>query len=449
MRKRLLAGAALALLAALAIGAYGAFLGRRLDTPQFQRSLVDRASATLGAEVRVRSMELSLLSGITLEGLAVANPAPFRGDLLSADALVLRYRLWPLLAGRVDVERLALERPVLGLVADAKGAFNYERLGTADAKAGPVSPAAAVPLRLDVKRLAVADGSILLADRAGARLLVAEGAHLRSAFVVEGGSWQGSGEASVATASLGDVLFLKDVRAPLVASRRELRLAPVRARVAGGEATGEVRVRLEGGFRYEAGLEARGVAVRTLLSEAKSAAAVSGTLRATARFEGTGGMATLRGRGEGTVDGCRLERAGALVLLAGILGVPELESPDLDECRAEFTQTGSVVRTPVLRLSGKAVRLTGEGAVDLETSRLDYRMSLGLAPRLLAKVTRPELRSAFRDQGDGFSTVEFRLHGTTAAPRTDLLSRLGRAAAGEAAKGQVERLLGRKIFRAP
>jgi len=73
-------------------------------------------------------------------------------------------------------------------------------------------------------------------------------------------------------------------------------------------------------------------------------------------------------------------------------------------------------------------------------------MTLALAPRLLAKITRPELRPAFKPAADGFSAIDFRLYGTTLEPQTDLVSRIGKAAATEAAKDQVNRLLKRKIF---
>jgi hypothetical protein len=121
-----------------------------------------------------------------------------------------------------------------------------------------------------------------------------------------------------------------------------------------------------------------------------------------------------------------VEHGRTLTLLAGILQVPELASPDFDECRAEFTQSGYRLSTPVLSLKGPAVQLTGKGTVNLGTYGLDYQMSLALAPRLFAKVTRPELRPGFQPRGDGFFAIDFRLYGTTLDPQTDLVSRIGR-----------------------
>ena len=92
------------------------------------------------------------------------------------------------------------------------------------------------------------------------------------------------------------------------------------------------------------------------------------------------------------------------------------------------------------------MQVTGEGNVHLASYALDYRMNLALAPQLFAKVTRPELRPAFRQRADGFSTIDFHLYGTTLAPQTDLLSRVAKGAATEAAKSQLNRLFKRKIF---
>ena len=446
MRRALLAGVALVLVVVLAAAGYGVHLVGQLNTPAFQKALLAQASATAGADVRVKEMDISLLSGISLKGIAIANPAPFPGDFLTAEAFVLRYRLRPLLAGRVEVERLALERPRLALAMDARGGFNYERLGSAASTGAGKTPAAAAPLRISLKQLAVEDASVVMTDHTKARLLTVEGADFRSAFEVEGGLARGSGKATIATVNLADLLFVRGVAAPLSMSKETVTLAPIRGRVAGGTATGDLTVHLKGGFRYVANLEVKGANVTTLLSEAKSAAGVSGTLAAKGTFEGSGGLSTMKGRGQGTIADCRVEHGRTLALVAGILQVPELASPAFDECRAEFTQSGIRLSTPVLRLVGKTVQLTGEGTVNLVTYGLDYQMSLALGPRLFAKVTRPELRPAFRQRGDGFSTIDFRLYGTTLDPQTDLVSRIGKAAATEAVKDQLNKLFKKKVF---
>jgi uncharacterized protein YhdP len=447
MKKILLAALAFLLVVALGAVGYGVHLVRRLDTPEFQKELLDQARAALGTDVRVERMDISLLSGVTLEGITVSNPSPFQGDLLTADAFFLRYRLRPLLSGRVEIERLSLEKPKVDLVMDKKGAFNYERLGSRSTSTSPAAATAApaVPLKVVLSRLSVENAAITMTDARQERLLSVEDAGFSSRFEVEGGVARGSGEARIAAVDVGSLLFVRDVSAPISVSKEELSLAPIRARVAGGRATGDLKVRLKD-FRYETHLDVEGASVKTLLQEAQSAAGITGTLQGQATFAGEGGLPTMTGRGQATIADCRVEHARVLALLSTVLQVEELANPDFEECRTEFELAGTRLSTPVLSLKGPAIQLSGKGRMNLETLAIDYAMSLALSPKLLAKVTRPELRPAFKERGDGFSAVDFRVYGTTLEPQTDLLARVGKAAATQAAKDQVNKLFKKKIF---
>ena len=455
MKKRLLVLLGLAGLAVAGALAYGVWLVQWLKTPAFQEALLQRVRGFAGTDVRVKRVEVSLLSGVTLEGVGIANPPPFPGDLLTADGFVLRYSLWPLVRGRFEVQRLSLERPRLGVAMDSRGTFNYERLGGARVPApstrGAAAPAEAaaaspsvVPLRVVLSRLSVDDGTVVFTDATRSTLLSVEGLGVRSAFAVDAGVATGKGTVNARTIDVAHRLFVRDVSAPLALTKESFTLSPVRGHAGGGEVQGETTVRFKSGFRYAARLEVKNAEVKRLLEEAHSAALVAGRLEAQAHFEGTGGLATLRGAGKGRITDCRVEHNRSLALVSALLGVPELASPDLDECRAEFTQAGARVTTPVLVLKGKALELTGHGSVNVETSVLDYDLTLALAPALFAKVTRPELRAAFHTRADGFSAIDFRVTGTTLEPKTDIVGRLGRSAAESTVKSMLGRFFGRK-----
>jgi hypothetical protein len=203
-------------------------------------------------------------------------------------------------------------------------------------------------------------------------------------------------------------------------------------------------VNLKDGFRFAANLEVKGAQVKTLLEEAKSKASVTGRLMAKASFEGSGGLPTLKGKGRAEIADCKVANARTLAVVAAALRLPELANPDLDQCLVEFSMAGSRVQTPVVRLTGKQIQITGHGMTNLDTSTLDYDMNLALGKELMNKITVRELRAAFRDRGDGFSTVDFKVTGTTVAPQTDLASRVGKAAATEAAVGGLKKLFGKK-----
>ncbi len=445
MRRVVRVAFGLLVVAAIGLLALGLWLVHSLDTPAFREAVLRRIEAVAGTDVRAERISVSLFSGVTVQGIAVANPPPFTGDLLKADRLVLRYALWPLLARRVEVRSLLLERPQLAIAVNARGLLNYEKLGPQGppgrAFSGPAT-LERLPLRILLSRISVRNGSVVFADAARARLFAAERLGLDSSLELAGSQRSGSGRASAATLRLGRRLLVRDVKGPLRISSGSLRLAPISGQLAGGPVSGEALVRFADDFRYTADLKVERAQVETLLVEGGFPGSLAGTLAARAQVEGTGGLATVRARGEARVGDCRVKDNATLRLLASLLGVAELASPELDECRVEFVESGLLVSTPVLVLKGRSLALTGRGTLRLDTSALDYQLTLALSPALFAKVTRKELRGAFRTREDGFATIGFQLTGTTDAPRTDLLARIGRGALEDALKNRLQRLLG-------
>ncbi|MET0555961.1 MAG: AsmA-like C-terminal region-containing protein [Vicinamibacteria bacterium] len=437
-RLLLLAGIALAL---LGLGlAYVAHLVRSLDTPAFHQALLARASAAVGTRVQARKVSVSLLRGVTLEGVTIANPPPFKGPLLTADALVLRYDLSSLLRGRLEVARLSAEKPVLDLAMDQRGVFNYEKLAAARATNASAGPAA-LPVELAISKLSLDGARIVMRDPRAA-LMKVEGAELDSSVRLAQGSVEGDGKLRVGLLNLADAFFVRDVSAPLHASGGGLKLAPVRATLAGGSVGGEVDLRFQQGFRFVATLNVKGAQLRTLLAEAGAAQGMSGTLVGDAVVEGTGGVATLKGKGRVEVQDCRVTHAPLMTLLSNVLRIPELARPDFDECGGTFTLGAGRLVNPTLAFKGPTVQLTGHGATRLANLSIDYDMTLALSQTLARRIPAEELRAAFRDRGDGFVTIDFEVTGTTSSPQSDLALRVGRAAA----ESGLRKLLRRRFF---
>ena len=432
------AGAALGILA-LGVG-YVAHLVRSLDTPEFKAWMLARASDAVGARVQARTVKVTILRGVTFEGVTIANPPPFKGDLATAEALALRYDPWSLLRGRLELAKLSVEKPVLDLAMDSKGVFNYERLG--GSRAAPAATSAtAFPIELAVSKLSLNSARIVMRDPRGA-LVKVDGALLDTSVRLARASVEGEGKLKVAVLNLADTFFVRGVSAPLHASNGSLKLAPLRATLAGGAIDGDVDVRLQKGFRFVAKLSVKGAELRTLLQEAKATSGMSGTLVGDAVVEGSGGVGTLEGKGQVEVKDCTVTQVPLLTLLSTVLAVPELARPDFDECRGTFTLGDGRLVNPSLSFKGKAVQLTGRGATSLRTLALDYDMTLALSQALARRIPAEELRAAFKDRHDGFVTIDFKVTGTTSAPRSDLAMRVGRAAA----ESGLKKLLRRKFF---
>jgi AsmA protein len=104
--------------------------------------VVPRASAALGRELAVRDAKLRLFPGPRVD-LMDASIAGLAGEppLVSLSSLEISLDLWPLvrsLGKDVRVDGIRLVRPVLNLVREPDGTWNYEGIGGKD------DPAAAV-----------------------------------------------------------------------------------------------------------------------------------------------------------------------------------------------------------------------------------------------------------------------------------------------------------------
>jgi hypothetical protein len=216
-------------------------------------------------------------------------------------------------------------------------------------------------------------------------------------------------------------------------------LAPLRGRLGGGDVSGEAAIHSRKGFRFTARLAVKGAQLRTLLEEARAAQRMSGHLAADATVEGTGGLETLDGKGQVRVEDCKVAQAPLMTMLASALAVPELAHPDFDECRASFTLGAGRLVTPSLSLKNRSLHLTGRGVTSLRSLAIDYDMTLALDEGLARRIPAQELRAGFKDRGDGFAAIDFKVTGTTSAPRSDLAMRLGRAAAERGLKGFLRR----------
>ena len=109
--------------AALVLGAaVAAVLLLEFDSPVLGRAALARIGPVLGGRVDARAFRFRLVRGLALEGLTATSDMAGGRFSLDAEALVLDHRLWPLLGGRVEIERLLLRRPHLRLEQGASRA---------------------------------------------------------------------------------------------------------------------------------------------------------------------------------------------------------------------------------------------------------------------------------------------------------------------------------------
>lgn len=204
---------------AVALGAAAAvaLTAAILAMPEVLRRIaVTRLGAATGRPVTIENVDFNLFTRrLVVESLAIGEPggAP---PLARFRRLDVRSRLLPLLAGRLEVASIVLERPVLHIVRSGPSEVNF-----ADVM-GRLLAGESKPVRIVLDRLVVAEGSVVFEDRAveppqrwEARTLRVE---LRDVTTIADAA---SGTAAVAFVLAG---------APVSVAADQIRLRPLHAR---------------------------------------------------------------------------------------------------------------------------------------------------------------------------------------------------------------------------
>ncbi len=167
---------AIAAVILLVLGALVAFallnLGRLVN--RNKDYIVAQAEQAIGRKVAVEDIGVTVWGGIgvRLKNFALADDRTFSSqDFLRAADLQVNVALLPLLWKEVQVKRLVLHEPVINVIRDRNGKFNFASLGRPPRPEGPVkpkpstSPEGPATLPLLVSLVDVADGQVHYLDR--------------------------------------------------------------------------------------------------------------------------------------------------------------------------------------------------------------------------------------------------------------------------------------------
>jgi uncharacterized protein involved in outer membrane biogenesis len=416
------------------VGIY--FTNRYLQSPAFKEEVLKAARAELGADVRIDSFQVSLFSGVELRGVTIGNPTGFSGNLLTAEAFVLHYRLLPLLSRRVEIEQLSLDKPIITLSQNDKNEWNYESIGAKGSATNPTptevkpTPAApkpaptksetAAPLDIVLSKLAITQGMVSLVSDKNKAIVKVEGINFSSAVSLIDNKLAGTAKAGIDKINLSDALFVENVAASVTLGSDEVKLAPLSAKLADGALAGDVAVKFADGLKYVVNLQVKDADVTKLLQDAKTKPVMSGKLTAATALAGTGGLPTIVGNGRAEIDGGQLMEIPLVNQLATLLQIDMLHDLKFSQCLVEFSISNNVMQTSVIRLISTEIQITGKGSIALDDHSLKHNMTLTFAKGALDRYPN-EIRDLFTEQPDGSRTLDFKVTGTYDSPKTDLL----------------------------
>ncbi len=108
-----------------------------INLNKYKGEIIDIAKPYLARDLDFDSIELTILKGLGAEirGLRIAeNPEFGKGDFLNLERLRIKIKLFPLLKKQIQVKELILDKPVVRLIKNAKGEFNFTDLTSSETK---------------------------------------------------------------------------------------------------------------------------------------------------------------------------------------------------------------------------------------------------------------------------------------------------------------------------
>jgi len=141
-----------------------------IDANSFRPKLETELTSTLGRQVKVGNLSLSLFSGsVSADDISIADDPTFsKGSFVQAKSLGVGVEMIPLIFSKtLNVTHLTLNQPEISLVKSENGEkWNFSSLGNSSApesKPAGSSPAGSNP-NLSVAKLSVKDGRLTVSQ---------------------------------------------------------------------------------------------------------------------------------------------------------------------------------------------------------------------------------------------------------------------------------------------
>jgi hypothetical protein len=362
--------------ATLAAAALAAVFLLEFNAPTLGQAALARAGAALGTRASARAFRFRLARGLALEGLEASSEFTGGRWSLTADALVLDHRVWPLLSGRVEIERIVLKRPLIRLQQDPR----------ARPPAGPAAVPATAALALRVIEARMEDGTVEVTGPGQAPLVVV-GLDVSLRDLHSTGSTlaglSGSGRAEAETIRFARTIA-HDVSGRFALERGALSAEQIRFRTDQGRFETALRARLDR-LPLTYSLELRGdpLDLNAMAGRGAQGSLGPATLQLTAAGSGAG-AAGLRGQGVLKMQPGRLPATPLLRRLEAALGASGLVGARYEGSETPFQLRDGRALFDSFRLRADPLAVDMRGWIGLD-GPLDLAVQVR-APRSMVKV---------------------------------------------------------------
>ncbi|MHA3772661.1 AsmA family protein [Verrucomicrobiota bacterium sgz303538] len=434
----------IALAAVIAVNLY-------VQSPSTQARIQEEITRALRIPIDITNASVTPWGGLRIAGITIPSE---EGNFLEASSFTAKYRIIPLLRGKLIISTMILDSPRIVWGQNAEGRWvlpalpdTGERKRAKDAAAEANAPEPAKKkssgIAVQVEAFELRDGSIELRDSEGKQ--VALGSDVRLTYSLKRTD-RVEGMANIGRLAWKESLIFNDVRTPFVYMKGELTLPDLQAALGTGSVKGKLVLEPEKKdtpFSFD--LHCDKIDLARVTAEAGwPAGQAAGMLSGDIELKGSAKKAE-RAEGKGQVlltDG-QFRQLEFFQTLGQVLQISELANLRLREGRANFRIADEkafienlVLDAPDIRLSAKGLtRFDGKLALDAE---------LALSQRL-AKQLPGFVRDNFGPaNSDGGRSIPFKIVGRTDKPRSDLLDQLVGKSVGSQFDDLVSNLFGLK-----
>ena len=494
MKKLLWIGAGLVFILTSVVFVAPAFI----DLGSYKNAYLPLVEEAVHRRVDVGEVRLRLVPSpsIRLSSLKVSDTPDFPNNtFFAAEQIQLRLKLWPLLRGRFEISELVLDKPVVSLLKQADGTFNYSDIAAKKTEganrrevrrktAGKAQEAGAMPF-IWPARMRIRDGQFKLETK-GQKPVRIDGVDLfleefsadhpfpyRASFNYPGlktVSLEGTVNYREEEAELqfkDNRLRIRDLVLPIYGTVSQLAAVPrVNLTVVGDhvqakpifdilsvfglapadtEISGPLDLRLTvNGPSNSLVTQVRGQ-FRDVKVHGKRA--LKGSLNGDVSIKlplGGGGDATQRLQGDGKLSARDGELTNVNLIdkiqrVTGMIGMSKQarrEATTFKTLEGDFTIGGGVADFNRLYLVNPQLEVNGHGTMTLNRPVLDMRLDAALSPAASARSGRGRAATSFKDD-QGRIVVPLRITGRVESPSVNLDSEraLKRGVGGNAEKG--------------
>src|SRR5687768_15194398 len=132
MRKWIIAGV---ILITFVVILFAAFLNINSLISRNKDYLISQAQEVLGRKISVGEVEATLFSGVgaRLTSFTMSDDPDYAaGDFVRAKNLQIHLKFWPLLKKELQVQKVVLHDPVIRIIRNDAGKFNFSSIGKKD-----------------------------------------------------------------------------------------------------------------------------------------------------------------------------------------------------------------------------------------------------------------------------------------------------------------------------